>query len=54
GAGIMAYMGVKGFDSGEVLVKKLDTNGNGWIGLHSRNGRPYEGGPVLQTQYKTE
>lgn len=54
GASIMAYMGIHGFDAGATLVKKLDTNGNGWIGLHYRNGRPYAGGPVLQTEYKTE
>lgn len=34
---LLEYMGAKGLPTGTALAKVLDTNGNGWIGLHKRN-----------------
>ena len=42
---LLGYMGSYGLSAGSQIAKALDSNNNGWIGLHKREVRDYAGGP---------
>lgn len=50
---LLGYMGAYGLSAGAQIANILDSNGNGWIGLHKREVRNYQGGPIVGYQHRT-
>lgn len=50
---LLGYMGSYGLSAGSQIAKALDSNNNGWIGLHKREVRNYAGGPLIGYEHRT-
>lgn len=50
---LLGYMGSYGLSVGSQIAKALDSNNNGWIGLHKREVRNYAGGPLIGYEHRT-